>query len=486
MVLKDLIRKLELIDVIGDLTKDITDITYDSREVVNGSLFVAIVGFKTDGHKYINDAIEKGAKAVIVERDVQLDKNITVIKVNNSRKALAKVSSTFYDRPSSKINVIGVTGTNGKTSVTYLIKSIFDACKRKTGIIGTIGSVIENKVTSTNNTTPESLDLQSILNDMVNTGLDTCIMEVSSHSLELDRVAFCDFNVGIFTNLSVDHLDFHKSIENYLNAKAKLFYKTKNFNIINIDDKYGKKISSKIRKLDVPLLTYGTDSNADIIADNIVYSAEGVSFELITPKGEIDIKMNIPGLFSVYNGLAAAACGYAYNIELENIKEGLESVKGVKGRFEVVPTDKDFTVIIDYAHTPDGLEKVMETISQFAKGRKIIVFGAGGDRPRTRRPLMGEVAAKYSDLSIVTSDNPRTEEPNKIIEDIIEGIERLDGKYVAITDRKEAIRYALKNSQPNDVILLAGKGHEMYQIIGNKRIPFNEKEIVLEILKEIN
>lgn len=482
MKVKELIEELEIEYSVGDLEVDIEEISYDSRRVSDGALFVAIEGFKTDGHKYINDAINRGAKALIVEKDISASKNVTMIKVNNSRRALAKVSSVFYGNPSSKLNVIGVTGTNGKTSVTYLIKAIFDAVREKTGIIGTIGSVIEEKVTSTNNTTPESLDLQRILKDMVNYDIKNCIMEVSSHSLELDRVAFCEFNIGIFTNLSVDHLDFHKNIDNYLKAKTKLFYKTKNFNIINIDDEYGKKIANEIKGLNIPLLTYGIDKKADIRANNIKYAASGVSFDLITPKGKTHIKMSIPGLFSVYNGLAAAACGYAYNIELAKIKEGLESVKGVKGRFEVVPTNKNFTVIIDYAHTPDGLEKVMETISQFAKGRKIVVFGAGGDRPKSRRPLMGEVAARYSDLCIVTSDNPRTENPEEIVKDIVEGIEKEKGNYVVIVDRREAIEYAIKNSQPDDVILLAGKGHETYQIIGDKKIPFDERKIVLDTI----
>lgn len=486
MRLGKIIEQLETIDFKGDLDIDIKEIVYDSRKAVKNSLFVAIEGYNVDGHNFIDDALNRGAIAVVVEKEVKIDRNIPIIRVKDSRLALANMSSIFYNEPSKKINLVGVTGTNGKTTTTYLIKGIFEAAQRNTGIIGTMGSIIGEEKLQVNNTTPESLDLQKSFDLMLKKNIDNCIMEVSSHSLELSRVEFCDFNVGIFTNLSVDHLDFHENIDNYLAAKIKLFYKTKDCNILNIDDIYGQKILNKLKSLETPILTYGIENKGDIYAKNILYSAEGVEFLLVMPNGQIKVKANIPGLFTVYNCLAAAACGFSYGISLGNIKRGLESIKGVRGRFEVVPTNKDFTVIIDFAHTPDGLEKVLNTIDKFAKGRIIIVFGAGGDRDKSRRSGMGEIAAKYCDLCIITSDNSRSEDPEKIIEDIIVGVKRANGKYVAIVDREEAIRYAIENGRSDDVILLAGKGHETYQIIGDKVLPFDERKIVLDILKEKN
>lgn len=484
MKLTDLIKGLEVEKYSGDLNIEISKIVYDSRKAVNGCVFVAIEGYKTDGHNYINQAISNGAKAVILQKDIDISENVAKILVKDTRYALAKISSNYYKNPSRKLELIGITGTNGKTTTTYLIKSILEKAGKSVGVIGTIGNVINGKVVKAKNTTPESLDLQEFFNSMVEENIESCVMEVSSHSLELKRVEYCDFNVGIFTNLTPEHLDFHKDLQSYMEAKVKLFYKTRDYNIINADDEYGKKIKSIIQELKTPILTYGIESEADVTARNIEIYASGVKFDLITPNGSIDIKLNIPGKFSVYNALAAASCGIAYNIKLEDIKKGLEAVQGVDGRFEVVPTNTDFSVIIDYAHTPDGFKKVLSTIDQFAKGRKIIVFGCGGDRDKTKRPKMGEIASHYCDICIITNDNPRTENPTGIINDIIKGIRNEKCEYVVIENRKEAIRYALEIARKDDVILLAGKGHETYQIIGNEVLPFNEKEIVLELLGE--
>lgn len=487
MELETLVKGLEIERINGSLDKDIVGICYNSRETKEKYLFVAIQGFKTDGHKYIEDAIKRGATSIIVEKDVEIsDRNITIIKVKDSRASLSKVSSDFYDNPSKNMEMIGITGTNGKTTITYLVQSILECADRKTGIIGTIGSVINGELKKTENTTPESLVIQKYLHDMHRGEIEYCVMEVSSHSLDLKRVMDCNFDVGIFTNLSRDYLDYHETVENYFNAKLKLFYMTGKCNIINIDDFYGQKIVEKISSLDIPVLTYGIRESSDIYATNIEYHSRGVDFVLNTPKGSIDINLNIPGEFSIYNSLAAASCGYFYGIDLETIKNGLEAVKGVKGRFELVPTDKDFTVIIDFAHTPDGLEKVLTAIEKFREGRIVVVFGAGGNRDKTKRPIMGETVGKYADFLIVTSDNPRYEEPEKIIDDVVEGVKKVNDNYIKIVDRKEAIEYAIKNAKPKDIILLAGKGHETYTIIKDNIIPFDERQIVLDILKKLN
>lgn len=491
MKLDYLIKDVETIKIDGTMEVEISQVVDDSRKVTPNSIFVAIEGFTVDGHKYIGEAIDNGASAVVISKEISELKEmingneVTIIKVENTRIALAKISSIFYNEPSKHLELIGITGTNGKTSTTYFIESIFKEANKKVGIVGSIGNVINGELNKTKNTTPESLEVQQILNKMVEADIDICAMEVSSHALELYRTKYCQFNVGIFTNLTTDHLDYHKTIDNYLKAKLKLFYQTNKYNIINIDDKYGKKVIDETKKIETLQLTYGIGSEADIYASDIKYAAEGVSYTLNTPKGSININTKIPGLFTVYNTLAAASCSYIYGIGLNTIKNGLEAISGVKGRFEVVPIEKDFTVIIDFAHTPDSLEKALQTVKQFAKGRVVTLFGAGGDRDNSKRPIMGEIAARNSDFCIVTSDNPRTEDPESIVEDVLEGVKKCDCEYVSIIDRKEAIRYALENSEPEDVILLAGKGHETYTLIGGEVFPFDEKKIVLDILSKM-
>lgn len=485
MKLKQVLEGLEIEEVKGSLDKDISGVAFDSRHVSKGYLFVAIKGFKSDGHDYIEEAIKRGAIAVILESDVDIKENdVTIIKLLNSRDILSKVSANFYEHPSKSMDMIGVTGTNGKTTITYLIKSIFENSGKKMGIVGTMGSIIDGVHIKTDNTTPESTIIQKILRDMVNMNVESCAMEASSHSLDLKRVEDCNFDVGIFTNLSREHLDYHETLDNYFEAKLKLFFMTKESNIINIDDRYGAEIVNRVSHLKTPIITYGIVEKADIFATNINYHLEGVDFTLNTPKGKTDIHLNIPGEFSVYNALAAASCGYVYDINLETIKAGLEAVEGVKGRFELVPTNRDFTVIIDFAHTPDGLEKVLTTIEQFAEGRVVALFGAGGNRDKTKRPVMGETVGKHADFLIVTSDNPRNEDPVSIIEDVVEGVKKVNDNYVSIVDRREAIRYALENAEPKDIILLAGKGHETYTIIKDEVLPFDERQIILDILSD--
>lgn len=484
MKLSEIIMGFDYNILKGSIDIDITKIEHDSRKVSKGDMFIAIKGFSVDGHNFIDEAINRGANCVVVEKEVETikDANVTCIKVENTLLALAKYSSNFYGKPSEKLSLIGVTGTNGKTSITYLIKRIFEEDGKNIALIGTLGSIINGERIENNNTTPESLVIQKHLRKMLDNGNKYCVMEVSSHALDLHRVDYVRFQVGIFTNLTEDHLDYHKTMENYYKSKLKLFNMTTKYNVINCDDIYGERMLKDINN-NVPILTYGINKKCDIYATDINYHTDGVDFKLNTPKGIIPINMKLLGLFNVYNALAAASCAIAYNISLPVIKRGIESITGVRGRFEVIHVkSKDIDVIIDYAHTPDGLEKVLTTIDQFAQGRKIVVFGAGGNRDREKRPIMGEIAAKHADICVVTSDNPRYEDPDKIIQDILVGVRRGKAKYVAITDRKEAIKYAIDIAKPKDTILLAGKGHEAYIIIKDKVIPFDEKKIVMEMI----
>ncbi len=487
MLLNEVIKELDYIKIVGDLKKEINGIVYDSREVKDNYIFVAIPGFTVDGHNFIEKAVGNGASVLIVEKDIDVNTDsITILKVKSSRKALAKISSNYYDNPTKKINMIGITGTNGKTSTSFLIKSIFEHANRHIDLIGTIGSVIGNKLAKTNNTTPESLNLQQMFSEMVSINTENCIMEVSSHALSLDRVAECDFNTGIYTNLTPDHLELHNNMEEYFYAKAKLFKMTKDFNIINIDDDYGKRLVEEVKNDKAKTITYGIDNKADIYASNICYDSEFTRFIANTPNGSTEVIVNFPGKIYVYNSLAAIACAYCNNIELKYIQEGIEAVKDIKGRFEVVYKDKDYKIIVDFAHTEDGLEKALSAIKPFTKGRLILVFGvyaAPGEKGKTKRYAMGKVAAKYSDIAVVTSDNPKEQDPNSIIKEITESIKEHNGTYISFVDRKEAIKYAIEISRKDDVIFIAGKGHETSQKIGKIEVPFNESEIIAEIMK---
>ena len=485
MKLKKIVEDYEIRLIKGDLNVEILHIENDSRNIKKGSLFIAEKGFTVDGHDFIHKAIEMGARAVVIQEDVEIKGDVAVIKVEDSIDALASFASVFYGKPWENMDMIGITGTNGKTSISYFMKGILEANKNRVGILGTMGSVIDGRLSNLENTTPNAIVIHSLLNEMLKSKVNSCIMEVSSHALELKRVEHMKFQIGVFTNLTKDHLDYHETMEKYFKSKLKLFYKTDKYNIINIDDLYSQRIFEEVKNT-TPILTYGINNKADIFATEIEYNLSKVSFKLNTPDGSKNISLNVPGQFSVYNGLAAAACGYAQGIDLETIKIGLEAVEGIKGRFEVVPTNTDYTVIIDFAHTADGLEKVLTVMDEFAEGRKIVVFGAGGNRDKTKRPEMGETVGNHADLSIVTSDNPRYEDPAAIIEDVLVGTRRSNGEYISIVDRVEAIKYALKNARAKDIILLAGKGHETYTLINGETIACDEKQIVLDYLKEKN
>ncbi|MGI6705315.1 MAG: UDP-N-acetylmuramoyl-L-alanyl-D-glutamate--2,6-diaminopimelate ligase [Clostridia bacterium] len=479
MELTKLIKNLNQYAIVGDLDPVIHDLYYDSRKVVPNSLFFCIKGANTDGHRFAYDAINRGAVALVTERKLDVPDHITQIIVNDSKDAMAVISSDFFGNPADKLTLIGVTGTNGKTTVTYLIKAIAEQHGKKVGVIGTIMNLIGDKKMPTERTTPESLDLNRLSHEMVRERVEWVAMEVSSHSLELGRVKGIPFEVGIFTNLSQDHLDFHKTMENYQKSKEKLFHQSR-IGIINMDDPKGRIIAESLR---IPVYGYGLQWETDAGVRDIVVSAKGTSFRASFHEKEIDFHLNIPGIFSVYNGMAAATACHVLGIPLETIKKGLESVKSVPGRFEVLDTKgKEYTVLLDYAHTPDGLENVLKTVAEFAKGEIITLFGCGGDRDPGKRPIMGEVAGRYSDFCIITSDNPRNEDPFSIIKQIEVGVKITGCPYVTIENRKEAIEYALKHGKKGDVIILAGKGHETYQEIKGKRYDFDEKQIVMEIL----
>lgn len=457
----------------------ISDIVYDSRKVHKGSVFVCIEGYKKDGHDYIEDAIKNGAVAIVVQKQVDIPQDTAVILVENTRYMLASMADRFFNHPSGRFRLTGVTGTNGKTTTAFLIKSILEKSGKKVGLIGTTAVIIDNQKKVAERTTPESSDLQRIFADMAERGLDNVVMEVSSHSLELHRVDCSEFDTGVFTNLTRDHLDFHITFENYFNAKLKLFEKCRK-GIINVDDEYGRIAAEKVG---CDVVTYGIDNAADIRAKNIIYHPDSVEFEMVAPIGQSHIRVGMPGKINVYNTLAAVGVCLEYGATLDDIGKGLEKVS-VPGRSEVVETGREFTVIIDYAHSPDGLENILSIVKGYAKGRVISVFGCGGDRDKAKRPMMGEISGRIADFTVITSDNPRTEDPLQIIGHIEEGIRKTGGEYIVIADRKEAIRHAIINARPGDIIVLAGKGHETYQIFKDKTIHFDEREVVREILQE--
>ena len=459
---------------------EITGIAYDSRNVLPGNVFVCIKGFETDGHKYAASAVENGAALIIAEDKINV--NVPVIYVKDSRKTIAQMAAQFYGNPSEKFRLVGVTGTNGKTTITYLLKSILDEAGKRVGVIGTNQNIIGDKVLitqSTTPTTPNALELQQLFAEMAQSEAEYVVMEVSSHALELDRVYGCRCDVGIFTNLTQDHLDFHKTMENYYKAKAKLFTMCKK-GVVNSDDEYGMRIANEAS---CEIIKAGLEDGCDLKAENIKITARGTDFDMIYKGEKYPVNLRIPGKFSVYNAICAAGAAIELGIDIATIQKGLAAAAGVLGRVEVVPTDTDYTVIIDYAHTPDGLENIINCVQGFAQGRVITVFGCGGDRDSTKRPIMGEIAGRLSDFSIITSDNPRTEDPQKIVDQIEDGMKKTDGKYICITDRREAIGYALDNAKAGDVIILAGKGQETYQIIGKEKFDFDERVEVYSHLR---
>lgn len=462
---------------------DIHRLQYDSRQVAPGDVFVCITGFQTDGHKYAKQAAERGAVAIICERPVpDLPDTVTAIQTADTRKALAAAAVDYYGHPSGKMNLVGVTGTNGKTTTTYLIKSALEAEPgHKVGIIGTIENRIGDKVLHTERTTPESLELQALFAEMLAENVTDTAMEVSSHSLALCRVFGCDFKIGVFTNLTQDHLDYHKTMENYQAAKGILFEMCEKA-VINIDDPAGGYMME--RAAGKELLTVAIDQPADIRAEDIHITADGVSFAVTYQHKKYEAALNIPGTFSIYNALGAIGACLFLGIGMETILQGLKNNGGVPGRFQTIKSRRGFNAIVDYAHTPDGLENILSTAREFVTGRIITVFGCGGDRDRTKRPVMGGIAGKLSDYCIITSDNPRTEDPLQILLDVEEGTKQTGRPYEKQVDRKQAILQAIAMAKPGDVVVVAGKGHENYQIFKDKTIHFDDAEVIRTAFEE--
>lgn len=480
MKLSEILRDIEVVKSTAAPDMEIAGISYDSRNTKCGDVFVAISGFAVDGHEYIAAAAAKGAAAVICQRIPETD--VPYVLVSDSRRALALASRSFFGDPASEMTVIGVTGTNGKTTTTYLLKHLLEAkLDAKVGLVGTNGNMIGDEFIHTERTTPESFELQKLFREMADAGCTHVVMEVSSHSLVLDRVAGISFDVGIFTNLTQDHLDFHGSMEEYAKAKAKLFGMCR-IGCMNADDAWYEKLRKAASCRVIKYSAAGRD--AELRAENISLSAGGVEFDAVYDGQKQRVKLAIPGTFSVYNALSVISAGLALGLSLRDCAEALADAKGVKGRMEVVPTDGDYTILIDYAHTPDALENALEALKAVSSGRLVVLFGCGGDRDRKKRPIMGAIAARLADLAVVTSDNPRTEDPMSIIKQIEEGMCANPAKYKIICDRVEAIKWVIDNHLPNDVILLAGKGHEDYQVVGHEKHHMDEREIVAQHLNE--
>lgn len=485
MRLTQLLECLEYEVLKGSCDIEITTLINDSRKAEEGSVFVCITGAVSDGHAYVKEVCEKGAAAVIVEKEVEAPEGHTVIRVNDTRYALALMSAAYFGYPAKKLKVIGITGTKGKTTTTYMVKSILEGVGHKVGLIGTIEAVIGDKVIPANNTTPESYTIQNYFAQMVEAGCDSVVMEVSSQGLMLHRTAGIPFEIGIFTNLGEDHIgpNEHKDFEDYKRCKGLLFKQCK-IGIANADDPWYEDV---FREATCVRETFGFKEGADLRAVDVEHISSpgylGVKYH-VAGMMDFDVEIDIPGEFSVYNSLTAIAVCRHFDVPAENIKSALKVAK-VKGRIEMVKVSDDFTLMIDYAHNAMSLESLLHTLRDYHPERIVTVFGCGGNRSKTRRYEMGEVAGKLSDFTIITSDNPRFEEPQAIIDDIITGIERTDGKYISICDRKEAIKYAIANGRPGDVIILAGKGHETYQEIKGVKYDMDERVLIQEVLEEL-
>lgn len=484
MFLDKMLERLEYTCLQGEIHIGITELVYDSRKVVSDSVFVCITGAVKDGHEFVNEVVLKGATAVIVEKEGDYPEGVTIIKVEDSRLALAYMSAAYFGYPAEKLTTVGITGTKGKTTTTYMIKSILENTGKKVGLIGTIEVIIGDKVIPANNTTPESYMVQKYFADMVEAGCECVVMEASSQGLMLHRMAGFTFDFGIFTNLSPDHIGGaeHKDFEDYLRCKSKLFKQCK-LGLINIDDSHASEI---LEGHTCQVETFGFSEEADVRASEIDLVERpgylGIAYK-VDGFMHMDVNMNVPGKFNVYNSLCAIALCRHFGVSEEEILKALKRVN-VRGRVELVPVSEHYTLMIDYAHNAMSLESLLTTLKEYHPRRLVCLFGCGGDRSRSRRFEMGEVSSKLADLTVVTSDNPRTEDPQSIIDDIIVGVKKGTGKYVEIIDRKQAIKYCMDNAQEGDVIVLAGKGHEDYQEINGVKYHMDERELIADILAE--
>lgn len=509
MTIVELIEPLDVLERYGDLNAEALDITDDSRRVQHGSLFVAVKGAHVDGHAFLDSALAKGAVGVVLEEPLQgrtgtvrtpdrehdrSAPSIAMVRVNSSRRALGMLAARLYEDPSRKLQMVGVTGTNGKTTVTHVSKALLDAAGKKTGLLGTVGYIIRSEQYPATHTTPGAVELQALLAKMVASGVDSAILEVSSHALALDRVAGCEFDIVVFTNLTQDHLDFHTDMEDYFQAKLRLFTEcvrggTKTGPkraIVNVDDERGRRL---VERTVIPVWTYSIRVASDIQAQEIHLSLDRTEFMAVTPLGRIPIESRLVGESNVYNMLAAIGVGLQAGLSPDTIQAGLRSVKNVPGRFERVDVGQDFTVLVDYAHTEDALVRLLKTVAAFNPRRLIVVFGCGGDRDSGKRPHMGRAAVMYSDLAILTSDNPRSEDPMAILQDIESGVLKVPegsrAQYRIIADRSEAIQTAVREAQQGDMVLIAGKGHEDYQLIGERRLPFDDREVARQAILDL-
>ena len=478
MKLGELLHNISILETNADLEQEITGVSYDSRHTKPGDLFIALEGYETDGHRFIPMAREKGAACVLCQKAPQ--DGGPYVRTGDSRGALAQAGRNWFGDPAGEMTMVGVTGTNGKTTTTYLLKDVLEkAAGAKVGLIGTNQNMVGDEVLHTERTTPESFELQALFRRMADAGCTHVVMEVSSHALCLQRVAGIRFAVGLFTNLSQDHLDFHGSMEDYCDAKALLFRQCEK-GVYNADDPWADRLT---RGAPCPLSSFG-EKAGELRGENIRLAVDGVDFDACRDGETVPVRVNIPGGFTVYNALGVMAAARELGVSLADSARILGRSAGVKGRVEVVPVPGDYTVLIDYAVTPDAIENVLATVRDFATGRVVILFGCGGDRDRGKRPKMGRIAAQMADFVVVTSDNPRTEVPGDIIADILPGLEGTETPYVVVEDRVEAIRYALDHAQTNDVIILAGKGHETYQIVGHEKRHLDEREVVAAYIAE--
>lgn len=478
MKLGELLHNIPILETNADLEQEITGVSYDSRHTSPGDLFIALEGYETDGHRFIPMAREKGAACVLCQKTPQ--DGGPYVRTGDSRGALAQAGRNWFGDPAGEMTMVGVTGTNGKTTTTYLLKDVLEkAAGAKVGLIGTNQNMVGDEVLHTERTTPESFELQALFRRMADAGCTHVVMEVSSHALCLQRVAGIRFAAGLFTNLSQDHLDFHGSMEDYCGAKALLFRQCEK-GVYNADDPWADRVT---RDAPCPLSSFG-EKAGELRGENIRLAVDGVDFDACRDGETVPVRVNIPGGFTVYNALGVMAAARELGVPLADSARVLRQSAGVKGRVEVVPVPGEYTVLIDYAVTPDAIENVLATVRDFAKGRVVILFGCGGDRDRGKRPKMGRIAAQMADFVVVTSDNPRTEVPGDIIADILPGLEGTETPYVVVEDRVEAIRYALDHARKDDVIILAGKGHETYQIVGHEKRHLDEREVVAAYIAE--
>ncbi|GFE57530.1 UDP-N-acetylmuramoyl-L-alanyl-D-glutamate--2,6-diaminopimelate ligase [Geobacter sp. AOG1] len=505
MLLSELLTSTTPLATGGTVALEIQGLCYDSRQVKPGGLFFALKGVASDGHRFIDTALRAGAAAVVLEDEAFAPAGASWVKVADARLAMARMAAVFYGNPTDAVPLIGITGTNGKTTTTYLVEAILAEADIPAAVLGTISYRFRERIIPSSHTTPESVDLQRMLRDVADMGAKSVVMEVSSHALEQRRVDGCRFDVGVFTNLTRDHLDYHRTMESYLASKQRLFgellvpdqVKPKRRAVVNLDDSYGSQVAAVTA---CPVIGYGLGAAAQVTARDISFTVDGISGTLVTPAGEITFRSALLGRFNLYNILAAVGAGVALDLPLTAIRNGIERHASVPGRLERVANDRGVALLVDYAHTGDALENVLRTITELAEGRIITVFGCGGDRDRGKRPVMGEIAGRYSDLAIVTSDNPRTEEPAAILAEVRQGILPLglreyapsevaggitEKGFCTVENRREAIKLAVRLARPRDIVLLAGKGHEDYQIIGTKKHHFDDREEAAHAFAEI-